>query len=75
MTHDEILRAVERLYAGGDGDEEDLAVMLSLRAALPNSDISNLIFWDFRDLTPEQVVEEALRREAEQGSATANDLR
>jgi hypothetical protein len=44
-----------------------------LEAALPNSDISDLIFHDFRGLTPEQVVDEAMRREAEYARNTTRE--
>ena len=71
MTRDEVLQAVTKLYAGGDSEEADLALMTRLRGLLPHSKINDLIFWDFRDFTPEQVVEEAYRREAEHAAAEA----
>ena len=35
-----------------------------LEQVLPNAVISDIIFWDFRNLSPEQILAEALRREA-----------
>ncbi|MEJ1977406.1 MAG: hypothetical protein WDN49_16185 [Acetobacteraceae bacterium] len=65
MSYAELLAAVIKLYAG-DGDEEEITALVErLRRELPHSKISDLIFHDFRGLTPEQVVDEALRREAE----------
>ena len=65
MTHADILAAVVRLYAGDGEENEDTALLNQLDHELPHSDISDLIFHDFRGLTPEQVVDEAMRREAE----------
>ena len=65
MTRDELIRAVMKLCAGGRTDEEDVALANDLRRELPHSKIIDLIFQDMRNLTPEQVVDEALQREAE----------
>ncbi|MEN1989576.1 bacteriocin immunity protein [Paenibacillus hubeiensis] len=44
-----------------EGTEAELDNMLSeLERQVPHPAISNLIFWDDRELTPEQIVEEAL---------------
>ncbi|WP_338707830.1 hypothetical protein [Paenibacillus amylolyticus] len=44
-----------------EGTEAELDDMLTeLQQQVPHAEISNLIFWDDRDLTPEQIVEEAL---------------
>jgi hypothetical protein len=65
LTRDEILKAVVTLCAGGTTEEEDVALANHLRQELPHSKIIDLIFQDMRNLTPEQVVDEALRREAD----------
>lgn len=50
-----------RKLMNAEGTEDELDDMLSeLQHQLPYAEISNLIFWDDRDLTPEQIVEEAL---------------
>ena len=64
VNREELLRAVEHLYAGGGNEDEDIVLIEQLRAAFPHSKISDLIFWDPAELTPEQVVDEVLRREA-----------
>ena len=70
-SRSEMIRIVARLCEGGDGDEEDTAILDRLQEELPHSDISDLIFNDdvifgeFRNLSPEQIVDEALRRQAE----------
>lgn len=44
-----------------EGTEQELHDMLEeVQQALPYAEVSNLIFWDERELTPEQIVEEAL---------------
>jgi len=65
MTREEILHAVTKLYAGDGVEEEDIALVERMRQELPYAKISDLIFHDFRGLTPEQVVEEAFRRQEE----------
>ena len=70
MTRAEILAAVTTLYAGDGVEEEDIVIVNRLRQELPHSKISDLIFHDFRGLTPEQVVDEAFRREADYARKT-----
>lgn len=70
MTRDEILQAVTKLYAGDGIEEEDVALVNRLRRELPHAKISDLIFHDFRGLTPEQVVDEAMQREADYARKT-----
>jgi hypothetical protein len=50
-----------RKLMNAEGTEDELDEMLTeLQQQLPHAEISNLIYWDDRDLTPEQIVEEAL---------------
>ncbi|WP_260632559.1 hypothetical protein [Paenibacillus xylanexedens] len=50
-----------RKLMDSEGTEAELDDMLTeLQQQVPYAEISNLIFWDERDLTPEQIVEEAL---------------
>lgn len=50
-----------RKLMDAEGTEAELDDMLTeLQQQVPHPEISNLIFWDDRDLTPEQIVEEAL---------------
>ncbi|SEK81708.1 bacteriocin immunity protein [Paenibacillus sp. OK003] len=50
-----------RKLMNAEGTEDELDEMLTkLEQEMPYAEISNLIFWDDRDLTPEQIVEEAL---------------
>ena len=71
MTRDAMLQAVIKPYAGGG--EEDIEMVNRLRQELPHSKISDLIFHDDRELTPEQVVDEAMRREAERAGTAARN--
>lgn len=50
-----------RKLMDAEGSEAELDDMLTeLQQQVPHAEISNLIYWDDRDLTPEQIVEEAL---------------
>lgn len=65
MTRDDILAIVKAIYFGPTDTEVITPLRERLRDALPHSGINDLIFWNTVDLTPEQVVDEAMRREAE----------
>jgi hypothetical protein len=71
MTRDEILAVVKEIYLGPTQTELVTPLREKLREALPHSGINDLIFWNPVELTPEEVVEEAMRREAEYGSKVA----
>ncbi|WP_413375479.1 hypothetical protein [Paenibacillus taichungensis] len=59
-NHSHLVEWVRKLQ-NAEGTEDELDEMLTeLQQQLPHAEISNLIFWDDRDLTPEQIVEEAL---------------
>lgn len=56
----ELIEWVRKLM-NAEGTEAELDDMLSkLQQQVPYAEISNLIYWDDRDLSPEQIVEEAL---------------
>ena len=62
MSNHEHLIALVRNIMNAEGTEQELDDMLiEVQQALPYAEVSNLIFWDERDLTPEQIVEEALQ--------------
>ena len=65
MTRDDILSIVREIYFGTTDNAVVSRLLDKLEEALPNAPVSDLIFWDFRDFTPEQLVDEALRLEAE----------
>jgi hypothetical protein len=59
-NHLHLVELVRKLM-NAEGTEDELDEMLNeLQQQMPYAEISNLIFWDDRDLTPEQIVEEAL---------------
>ncbi|MEK4053691.1 bacteriocin immunity protein [Paenibacillus sp. FSL F4-0087] len=59
-NHLHLVELVRKLMnAEGTGNELD-EMLNELQQQMPYAEISNLIFWDNRDLTPEQIVEEAL---------------
>lgn len=60
VTRVELIEWVRKLM-NAEGTEAELDDMLSkLQQQVPYAEISNLIYWDDRDLSPEQIVEEAL---------------
>ncbi len=65
MTKDEILALVSAIYFGSTDNDVITPLREKLRDALPHSGINDLIFWNPVELTPEQVVDEALQREAD----------
>jgi hypothetical protein len=71
MTRDDILAIVKATYFGPAQNEIVTPLREKLREALPHSAINDLIFWNPVELTPEQVVDEAMRREAEYASQHA----
>ena len=65
MTRHEVLSAVHEIFFEATDNLVVSGLLDKLEEALPHSDISDLIFHDFRGLTPEQIVDEAFKREAE----------
>ena len=65
MTRQEILDLVNAIYFGPKGNSIITALLDRIECALPHANVSDLIFWSFPALTPEEVVEEGLRQEAE----------
>jgi len=60
-NHKHLVELVHKMM-NAEGTEQELDDMLTeVQQALPYAEISNLIFWDERELTPEQIVEEALQ--------------
>ncbi len=60
VTRIELIEWVRKLM-NAEGTEAELDDMLNeLQQQLPYTEISNLIYWDDRALSPEQIVEEAL---------------
>ena len=59
MSKNDILSAVREIYIRNTDNAAVKILIDRLEEALPHSGISDLIFHDFRGLTPEQVVDEA----------------
>ena len=65
MNRAEMLDLVTKVFnVNGDDDQLDAAVS-RLKSAFPNAKISDMIFYPDTKRNPEQIVDEALRREAE----------
>ena len=65
MKPGEALRSVEKTYFGPAENVLITPLLDRLYSALPHARISDLIFNNPTVLTPEQVVDEAFKREAE----------
>lgn len=60
LNREQLIELVQRIMNGeGSEDEQDEWLEL-LGQQVPHPEVSNLIFWDERELTAEQIVDEAL---------------
>ncbi|WP_369899896.1 bacteriocin immunity protein [Bacillus manliponensis] len=57
LTKQEVLELVKNIYALNMTEEEMSEAVDILEANVPHPAAGDLIFWDFRDLTPEEIVE------------------
>lgn len=71
MTRDEVLLIVRQIYSGPAENVIITPLLERLQKALPYSGDSDLIFHNPEELTPEQVVDEAMRRAAEHAAKHA----
>ena len=64
MTRTELIASVKRLtsLSGSEQELDDLAYQLKL--ALPYGNISDMLYYPDKDRTEEEIVDEAIRREA-----------
>ena len=61
MTREELVQLVKKILNPASYSEEELEEMVHLlNKSVPNPAGSDLIFWDNRDLTAEEIVDEAL---------------
>jgi len=65
MARDEVLLIVREIYFGPAQNALITLLLERLQEALLYSGVSDLIFHNPEELTPEQVVDEAMQREAE----------
>lgn len=71
MNRSEMIGAVKRLFVS-DCSEEELDLLLgNLVKTTPHAGISDMIFYPDEERTPEQIVDEALRREREYAAETS----
>ncbi|MCF2718379.1 bacteriocin immunity protein [Paenibacillus sp. 203] len=61
LDRSELIELVGKIIRG-EGTEEEIDSMLTIvKQNTPHPGISNLIYWDERDLSPAEIVDEALR--------------
>ncbi len=68
MTRKEMIGKVKKIFYGPTDNKVISEVLDQLDAVLPHVFISDLIFHGPDDLTPEQIVDEAISRENENNS-------
>jgi len=71
VTREEIVSAVKNILFGAKDNAAIDQLLDELEDALPNAEICDLIFQDRRNLTPEQIADEAIQKEAEHRARTA----
>ena len=64
MTRDEILEALRAITSETLSERQEDDLVLELDRALPFAEIIDLIYFAEPELTPEQIADEALRRQA-----------
>lgn len=63
LTRREMTHAVECVFAVGGSENELQAIWKCLEESLPHPGIIDLIYYPDQDPTPEEMVDEAIRRE------------
>jgi len=60
LSKKELVELVDKIMQG-EGTEEEIDEMINLlEKNVPHPEVSHLIFWPEKELTPEEIVEEAL---------------
>lgn len=71
MTRSEMIDAVKRVFDMEESEEEIDVLVSRLKSEVPHAKISDMIFWPDVERTPEQIVDEALRRQRTYGAGNA----
>ncbi|GKU78142.1 bacteriocin immunity protein [Paenibacillus sp. L3-i20] len=60
LNREDLVELVSKIM-NVEGSEEEIAEMIDiLKRNVPHPELSDLIFWNSKDLTPKEVVDEAL---------------
>ncbi|MBE9917911.1 hypothetical protein G8C92_28325 [Paenibacillus donghaensis] len=60
LSKQELLELVEKIMQA-DGSEQEIDEMIDvLERNVPHPQVSDLIFWNEKELTPEEIIEEAM---------------
>jgi len=60
MDREQLIVLVTKIQNGEGTEQEQDHLLEQLEQNVPHPEVSNLIFWDKRELTAEQIVDEAL---------------
>ncbi|WP_411348049.1 hypothetical protein [Paenibacillus sp. WLX2291] len=64
LDRQQLIALVQRIMDGEGSEGKQDEWLELLQRQVPHPEVSNLIFWDERDLTAEQIVDEALNYRA-----------
>jgi len=60
LNREDLIELVRRIM-NVEGTEDEIDDMIdTLKSCVPHPEVSDLIYWNKNDLTPEQIVEQAL---------------
>jgi len=60
LSKEDLIELVRKIM-NVEGTEEEIDDMIDiLKSSVPHPEVSDLIYWNENDLTPEQIVEQAL---------------
>lgn len=59
LSKEELIKLIERII-NAEGTEEIDLMIKTLEQNVPHPEVSDLIFWNDEDLTPEQILDRAL---------------
>ncbi|ANF95597.1 bacteriocin immunity protein [Paenibacillus bovis] len=63
MDREQLIALVNKIQSGEGSEQEQDDLLEQLQQNVPHPGVSDLIYWDKRELTAEQIVDEALAYE------------
>jgi hypothetical protein len=60
LSKNELIQLVEKIMNTVGTEEELDEMLLLLKGSVPHPEVSDLIFWNDKDLTAEEIINEAL---------------
>lgn len=60
LSKEELVELLKKLISGIGTEEQDELWLKQIEQSVPHPEVVNLIFWDERNLSPEEIIDEAL---------------